>query len=281
MISVNLEKTNGVSIVIPVFNQLEYTKMCLEKLRGNIHPCVKEIIIVDNGSTDGTADYLTACDGIRVIANPENMGCAVAWNQGVKAASFQWVAILNNDVIVSSGWLKGLLEFAEKECLDIVSPASREGEYNYDLEDYARTFSQRMALVSRIGIAQGSCFMVRRRVFEKIGHFDENFSIGGSEDTDFYWRAKQAGFKMGITGASLIHHFGSITQNYIKFHILMRCYGPEHREYFRSKWRLPWWKRFLVRHNRKLHEFYWSMTERFRYGHSLNEKLINGKLYYY
>ena len=65
------------SIVIPVFNQLHFTKICLESLHDTINKeC--EIIVIDNGSSDGTADYLSGLSNIKVIANNENLGCAAA-----------------------------------------------------------------------------------------------------------------------------------------------------------------------------------------------------------
>jgi GT2 family glycosyltransferase len=274
------DKNRDVSIVIPLFNQLEYTRRCLESLLVDT-TWVKEIILINNGSSDGTAEYLATLKGITVITNPENMGCAAAWNQGVKAASTHWIAILNNDIIASPDWLHGLLESAVRESLDIVSPAFREGDYNYDIAIYSREFTDCMGKVSRTGIAQGVCFMVKRRVFEAVGFFDENFRIGQFEDADFFRRAKDAGFRLGTTGRSFIHHFGSVTQNSIRRSRDARPYEAENRAYFRRKWRLTWWKRFLQRRSTKLQIFFWRTKEKVLYGHSLIEKWIGGRLRYY
>src|SRR5579883_3442320 len=107
-----------VDVVIPVFNQLAFTRQCLESLQRHTVLAVR-VIVVDNGSTDGTAEYLRGCSHIKLIRNSENLGCAAAWNQGVKAAVAQWVVILNNDVVLTPGWLEGLLGAAETG-LDIV-----------------------------------------------------------------------------------------------------------------------------------------------------------------
>ncbi len=273
-------KNRDVSIVIPLFNQLEYTRRCLESLLVDT-TWVKEIILINNGSSDGTAEYLATLKGITVITNSRNLGCAAAWNQGVKAASAQWIAILNNDIIVSPDWLHGLLEFAERESLDIVSPAFREGDFNYDITLYSREFTNHMGEVSRMGIAQGVCFMVKRRVFEVVGLFDENFRIGQFEDADFFRRAREAGFRLGTTGRSFIHHFGSITQDSIRSSRDARPYEAENRAYFRRKWRLTCWKRFLQRRSTKLQIFFWRNKEKVLYGHTLIEKWIGGRLRYY
>jgi GT2 family glycosyltransferase len=84
----------------------------------------------------------------------------------------------------------------------VVIPALREGEYNYDMAEYAGEFVRHMARVSRPGEVHGICFMVRCRVFNEIGLFDEISRVGQFEGTDFFWRAKAVGFRPGITGRS-------------------------------------------------------------------------------
>lgn len=269
-----------VSIVIPVFNQLRYTQICVESLKPTLPEC-SEVIIVNNGSLDGTAEYLSELQDVLVITNKDNMGCAAAWNQGVRASNSQWVAVLNNDIILSSGWLEGLIAFAEEKSLDIVSPAFREGEYNYNIADYSKGFIQRMRLVSRMGIAQGVCFMVRRPVFDRIGFFDEKFRIGQFEDADFFRRAKLAGLRLGTTGRSFIHHFGSATQNSIRKGNSAGPFEDENRAYFRNKYKLTVGKRFIEKRREALRSLYWRVSEKALYGHTLIEKWINNRLRYF
>jgi N-acetylglucosaminyl-diphospho-decaprenol L-rhamnosyltransferase len=269
-----------VSIIIPVFNQLHFTKICLESLQATL-PGDCEIIVIDNGSSDGTAEYLSGCSNMNVITNKENAGCAAAWNQGVKASKAPWLVILNNDLVLSENWLEGILEFATEGALDIVSPAFREGEYNYDISEYSREFLKRMHSVARMGVAQGICFMVRRRVFDRIGLFDENFKLGQFEDADFFRRARLAGFALGTTGRSFVHHFGSVTQDSIRKDSASRIYEHRNREYFRKKYGLTIGKRFLERRTTKLQAFWWRISEKTLYGHTLIEKWIGGRLRYF
>ena len=271
-----------VSIVIPVFNQLHFTKIFMESLQA-ARPENSEIIVVNNGSSDGTAQYLLECQNITTISNEKNLGCAAAWNQGIRASHGQWIVVLNNDIILSPGWFDGLLEFAREKNADIVSPAFREGEYNYDIASYARAFISRMSRVSRMGIAQGICFMVQRRVFDEIGLFDENFRIGQYEDADFFRRAKLAGHVLGTTGRSLIHHFGSVTQDYIRKEARdeRKPYEEENRAYYRRKHKLSPWKRFIGRRREKLQARWWRISERTLHGHTLVEKWTNGRLRYF
>lgn len=268
-----------IDIVIPVFNQLSYTRKCIDSLLSTEGKNVN-ILVIDNGSTDGTAEYLRSVTGINVIENPENLGCAGAWNQGVRETTSEWIVILNNDVILSSGWLEGLLHFAIEEGLDLVSPAIREGELNYDIESYARDYVERMKSVARHGVVDGICFMVRRRVFDAIGLFDEKFRIGQFEDSDFFRRARIAGFRLGTTGRSFIHHYGSITQKALGYGKIEKPYVVENRAYYRKKWQLTPWRRLRERRLRKWREFIWRTTERIRYGHTLKEKWLDGSLHY-
>lgn len=271
----------SITIIIPVYNQLHYTELCLNSLYANRGVVEAQIIVIDNGSSDGTTEYLASCSDVTVISNRENLGCAGAWNQGVRGTASEWLLFLNNDVLVSPGWLEQLLGFADAEGVDVVSPAIREGEYNYDIAEYSRDFVSRMARFYREGMADGICFMVRRRVFESIGLFDENFRIGQFEDTDFFRRARQAGFRLGTTGCSFIHHFGSVTQNSIRKSRKVRPYEAENRAYYRRKWKLTWWRRFREKRLVRWRELLWRTVERTSQGHTLREKWLDGRLRYF
>jgi GT2 family glycosyltransferase len=267
------------SIIVPLYNQLAYTKTCLESLRRTA-PAGVEIILIDNASSDGTDEYLATLTDVRVIANADNLGCAGAWNQGINAASGEWLIIVNNDVILSAGWIEGLQTSAARWDLDIVTPAIREGELNYDVDSYARELTGRMKDVVRRGRANGVCFMIHRRVFGKIGGFDENFRIGQYEDKDFFLRVSRAGFRMGTVGTSFLHHFGSVTQNSMKKVKVPKPYAVENKAYFARKWKLSWWQRAMNRNGDKLATMCCSLRERMLYGHTLMEKWIDGKLHY-
>ena len=269
-----------VTIVIPVYNQIAYTQGCLRGLAPDLAEGVA-VVVVDNGSTDGTREWLDQQAGIKVIHNSGNRGCAAAWNQGWSAAPAAWTIILNNDVRLPAGWRSALLGAADQAGLDIVSPALREGEQNYDFEDYAVQFTQRMAAVVRRGDAHGVCFAVRREVFARIGGFDEAFRIGQFEDADFFRRARGAGFALGTTGACFLHHFGSATQNALRSGPAARPYEAENRAHFRKKWRLTWVRRRWERTLMALRLRAWRTREQRAHGHTLIEKWQDGRLQFY
>lgn len=299
----------SVAIVIPVLNQLAYTQGCLRCLQPDLAAGVR-VIVVDNGSTDETPAWLQgpgAASGLTVLRNDQNRGCAPAWNQGVRAAGLllnspvgigvpassseplganeqqtpDWVVVLNNDVLLPVGWLAALLGAAERHGLDIVCPAMRERDQNYDFAAYARDFTTRLAGVVRRGGAHGVCFAVRRAVFEQIGGFDEAFRIGQFEDADFFRRARLAGFQSGVVGACFLHHFGSVTQDALSDTKKQRPYEAENRAHFRKKWKLGWARRRWEKAVDGLRAWTWRTWERARYSHTLHEKWDGERLRYY
>src|SRR5665213_3505148 len=104
------------SIIIPCWNQVEFTKQCIAALKEHTRPAW-ELVVIDNGSNDGTAIYL---DGVRdmaavpvtVVSNARNLGFPAAINQGLQLARGEYLVLLNNDVVVTDGWLDQLIALA-------------------------------------------------------------------------------------------------------------------------------------------------------------------------
>ncbi|MEE8076067.1 MAG: glycosyltransferase family 2 protein [Candidatus Binatia bacterium] len=257
-----------VSLVIPVHNQVHYTEQCVTSI-ACWTDVPYELVIVDNASTDGTGEILSRLDA-KVITNPSNLGCAKAWNQGILVSQGQVIGILNNDIVVTPGWLSGLLRFMDHKGHGIVSPAAREGRLDYDLEQYAADFVQRCAGASRATI-YGSCMLIHRKVFDRIGLFDEGFSYGGCEDVDFLWRAQLSGFSVGTTGAVLIHHFGMVTQEAIK-RMGQKYYPEANQSHFLTKWKRTVRGNWIHRRWDDLKTPCRDRYERVRYGHALVER---------
>ncbi len=259
-----------ISIVIPVFNQLHYTKNCVDSLN-SVGIADSQIIIVNNASTDGTKEFLATRPQIRALHNATNLGCGPAWTQGLQVSDAEWTALLNNDVLIPPGCFEGLLSFALENNYGIICPAMREGEADYDWQAHAASFMKKMRDVRRDGIGNGVCFIVRRRVFDKIGYFND---FGGYEDDDFFRRARAAGFRVGITGRGWLHHFGSITQKGTNFKILMT---REHRDRYREAIGQSSW---LRRKLHQLHQHYrgwrWRSVELRQFGNTLRERRVNG-----
>ncbi|MCF6147390.1 MAG: glycosyltransferase [Candidatus Kuenenia sp.] len=122
----NIKPQKLVSIIILTWNALEYTKKCIESIFNYTHYPF-EVIFVDNGSIDGTSEYLHTLikehSNCKLIENQENKGFAAGNNQGVKMAGGEYIMLINNDVLVSEGWLESLVESLEKdEKIGMVGP---------------------------------------------------------------------------------------------------------------------------------------------------------------
>ena len=107
------------SIIIPCWNQLEFTRLCLAALVRHTRP-PWELIVIDNGSTDGSGLYLAGVQDVApmrvtVVSNAQNLGFPAAVNQGLKAARGEYLVLLNNDAVVTDGWLNQLIALAEMD----------------------------------------------------------------------------------------------------------------------------------------------------------------------
>ena len=268
-----------VSVVVPVYNNLQFTKLCIQDLLNQSIPCF-EIILVDNGSATDTIKFYSKYKELIIIRNEKNKGCAYSWNQGIRESKGEWTIILNNDVRLPDKWLENLISYAIKKDLDVVSPGMREGVLDYNFRNYSHEYTKLMHKVFRRWTPSGVCFALRRTVIEKIGYFDENYKVGQYEDADFFRRCKIAKLKMGITGACFIHHFGSSTQKHLK-EMGATGYALKNRNYHRRKWRLGFFKRNYERYKEQIFSKYWSLSEYLFYKHSLLEKSDGEKISYY
>jgi N-acetylglucosaminyl-diphospho-decaprenol L-rhamnosyltransferase len=265
-----------VSIVIPVFNQLAYTRQCLESL-GHAGIADGQIIIINNASTDGTAEFLTVRPDIRTIHNPQNRGCGFAWTQGAKMSGMTWTIVMNNDVLVPPGCIEGLISFAEERKYDIVSPAMCEGEVDYDFPAHAADFMRRLRDAFRRDVAHGVAFLVHRRVFDAVGYFDSDPKLGGYEDDEYFRRARGAGLRLAMTGRAFLHHYGSVTQKSIQAVCRQPRKSLGDREYYRRKTGQTWSRRKVYQVKHAVRTAWWKRTEMKNFGRTLWEKRVGGR----
>ena len=213
------------SIIILTWNSLEYTKKCLASLAEYTDDF--ELIIVDNGSNKETVFYLNLINGIgetRVIFNKKNMGSPYAWNQGIKIAKHDYIAIVDNDTMFTPNWLVYLQDcFKENPNCAVASPTTcfcggnrcdktvKKNRFimtQKDMNDYAKTLEVGFISCHIFGF----CFLTHKKVIDKIGVFDwKRYGIGTWEERDFFWRAKQVGFRTYWTTHSYVHHYGHTT----------------------------------------------------------------------
>ncbi|MDL2246091.1 glycosyltransferase family 2 protein [Methanobrevibacter sp. OttesenSCG-928-K11] len=218
-----------VSVITPNFNGVNFLKNyfdSLEKEKNHIH----EIIIIDNGSTDDSVDFINKIANnselnIKIIENNQNMGFSKAINQGIKLSTSGFVFLLNNDVEVEKETISNLIKLMNSK-KDAFSISSKMIQYNNrDLIDDAGDEYNILAYTKKSGNGTSvnnytenreifsSCAgaaLYKKSVFDKIGLFDENF-FAYVEDIDIGYRAQIFGFKNYYAANSIVYHIGSAT----------------------------------------------------------------------
>jgi len=234
-----------VSIVMLTLNNWELTEQCLDSIE-RYTSIPYELICVDNGSTDGTPARVRGRKNVRLIENGANAGFAAACNQGIRSSAGDTILLLNNDTVVSHGWLENLTNALYSTpgigivgpVSNMVIPAQRLPRTYSNIESYhefARAFNRSNPMLWRDATAlSGFCMLFRKQLVDQIGYLDEAFLGGGFEDIDFGYRALKAGQRLLVAGDVFVHHEGnaSFRQNAID----MAALGQRNRRVFLSKW---------------------------------------------
>ena len=210
-----------VSIIILNWNGIKHLKECLESLAEQTFRDF-EAIIVDNGSSDGSQDYIKkAFPWVRLVELSDNTGFAGGNVAGYRHSSGSFVVTLNNDTVVEKDWLAELVAVAEKYpdtgmvasricsyydhdridslgmiiCLDGMSRGNHRGE----------SFSRLERVPDRILLPSACSALYRRELIEQIGFFDESF-FAYCEDTDLGLRGRLAGWDARLAEKSVVYH---------------------------------------------------------------------------
>lgn len=190
------------------YNRLDLTKRMLESLFENTDTDYR-LIVVDNGSTDGTPDWLgDLADEIKIPyhfhLNSENQGIAVGRNQGFLLANRhgpddEYLATIDNDIELPKNWLS--------QCLDLIKDNSRLAiGINFEGNDYpivtrnGKSFQKKSD--GNLGTA---CSVFHRSLHSKIGFFTTEYGLYGEEDADFYFRARMIGWEIGYLPGKGVH----------------------------------------------------------------------------
>lgn len=243
------------SVVVVTFNNLPFTKLCVAGLTANTRGIGYELIVVDNGSTDGTVEYLATLSRsnrhVRTILNPQNRGFAPANNQGLAAARGRVLVLLNNDTIVPPGWLTGLVRHLERPGVGVAGPVTNRIGNEAEIETRYRTYGQMLAFAGKQAAARPGarfdipmpamfCLAVRRDVYERVGPLDERFEVGMLEDDDYARRVRDAGYRLLCAEDVFVHHFGQASFGHlVPTGDYMRLLEANQRRY-REKWGEDW-----------------------------------------
>jgi len=244
-----------VSIIMLTHNKLPLTHLCMESLYLHTSYPNFEVIIVDNASQDGTQAYLASLSQIlpnlRVILNEQNKGFAGANNQGIMHSCGDYIVLLNNDVIVTPGWLTRLIGYLERDpYVGMVGPVTNSaGNEQMIRADYtnleeleafakrrAREYAGRYFQIPMLGMF---CVVFRRKLLDEVGLLDERFGLGTFEDDDFCHRVKLKGYKLICAEDVFIHHFGKATMSKLGDKGYLKLF-EHNRRLFEKKWGVKW-----------------------------------------
>ena len=228
------QRHRRIDIVICVHNALDVVKQCLESVRRALRSDRQRLIIIDDGSGETTARYLTkfasSASWVELHRSENARGYATAANEGLVASTGELVILLNSDTIVTDGWAEKLADAVfSTPGAGIVGPMSNAASHQsipehrgtntqtainelpngLTAEDLSRYCEQWTVagVLPRVPLVHGFCFGVTREVIEQIGLFDdERFPRGYGEENDYCFRAADAGFSLVIATHTYVFH---------------------------------------------------------------------------
>jgi len=241
------------SIIIPVHDNHEFTLACIQSIRENTKDY--EIIVVDSASSQPFAavKILNGLDGVKIFRYPENLGFPGGLNRGMEKATGDVIVFMNNDTVVTPGWLDYLLWHLDHG-FDLVGPCTnaiagpQRISYGYrytpgvieslrisDLNRFSESFhSMNLYRGKPHYLLVGFCIAARIGAVSKIGMFDEAFHPGNFEDNDYCLRAINLGFRLAIAQDVFIHHWSGITHKSMGLNV--QALFDKNYKIFTSKW---------------------------------------------
>jgi len=215
------------SVVIPTSNNSKHLVETIGFVKEGSKKEDVEIIVIDNNSSDNTAQFLKNNPDIITITNNRNLGFGKAVNLGIAESTGEWIVVLNDDALVPPDFLKkfsaSCKEYKRQTGTKMASIAAPVSNYvgmtaqqercdqRSHFEQIAKhTYTKNYKKVANVGIVSGLCMFINREVFDKIGNFDERF-FAGCEDVDFSVRAYEAGFITIVCKDIFVYHYGSRT----------------------------------------------------------------------
>jgi len=243
-----------VSIVVVTRENQPFLRLCLESVLVATEASF-ELIVVDNGSSDGTPAYLARLAernaNVHVIANAVNCGFAAATNQGAGTAAGELLVLLNDDTAVGPGWLARLIAHLDDPDVGMVGPTTNrignEAQVDADYRTWAEFLRFADARARRhageafeIPTLTMFCLAMRRSLYEEVGPLDERFEIGLLEDDDYSRRVREARYRLLCVEDVFVHHFGETSFGRLVASGEYAEVLEANRVRFEDKWGEPW-----------------------------------------
>ena len=242
-------------VIVVVWNEPDTTKACLDRII-TYTSAPYRLIIIDNNSEAETKQYLESFaanhqNAVNLIRNEENSGYLKAANQGLRASSAEYKCLLNNDTLVTDGWLGELIAVADKNPdVGLLNPSSNTLGQKTDVKNIdklAGALKEHAGEYEEMAQASGFCMLIKKELSDKIGLLDEAYGIGYFEDTDYSRRAREAGYRIARAKASYVYHLENVS--FLRLKQPNRHFEAS-RRIFEKKWGRP--KRIFIALNRDL-----------------------------
>lgn len=216
--------------ICPVRNNLHLTRKALKAFRAQDIEGGADILLIDNASTDGTSQYLQAQRDIQIMHFDPPLSVAASWNTALKyvfSEGAEYALVCNNDTELLPQTYRLLVEDGG---LFVTAVGCREWPSTIDPPDPAKKRNH----------PDFSCYLIRRKAWERIGPFDENFKIAFCEDGDYDMRLYKAGIQAYCLDLPFLHH-GSMTIKNAELSEIRKIQKQAdlNREYFKKKWGFP------------------------------------------
>src|SRR5439155_1540071 len=215
-----------ISIIIPVFDQLQFTHACLAALQTAQERPRFEVIIVDDCSRDKTPEIVPKIDGVVYLRNETNSGFIVCCNRGTEKARGKYLVFLNNDTIVSDGWLSALVDtFTEEPQAGIVGskliyPDGRLQEAGgiiwqdasgWNCGKFDDPQKPEYNYLREVDYCSAAALMIPKALFQRVGGFDFRYAPAYYEDADLAFKVRRAGYKVLYQPLSEVIHYEGAT----------------------------------------------------------------------
>ena len=243
-----------VSVVVLCFNNLDFTRACLDSLDLYSDYSNLEIIAVDNASIDGTQDFLRQWEAEganrRFISNAANLGFSAGNNVGLRAATGEYLVVLNNDTYVTPGWVRGLVRHLRRNPqAGLIGPVTNNIGNEARIEIHYSSMEEMIASAGNytrrhpghafpMGVAAFFCVMLTRRAYEAVGPMDEDFGVGFFEDDDYCRRLALRGFEILCADDVFVHHHLSASFNKLRAEAKQELF-EKNKKIYEAKWG-PW-----------------------------------------
>ncbi len=250
-----------VSILMVTYGNLELTRLCLASVQRAAGATPFELIVVDNhsfeGEGDGTVEWLRAQRGLlplEVIANDDNRGFAPANNQAAAIARGELLVFLNNDTVVTPGWLERLIAPLDRDpSIGLIGPVTNScgneaqlGTHYADLDGMFRFAAEYTAahagVTDELPMLTLFCAAMPRALYRELSGLDERYQVGMFEDDDLAMAVHRRGRRVVLARDVYVHHYGGAAFSRLAPARYLRIWWQNRRR-FEAKWGVRWQKR--------------------------------------